>query len=94
MDLNLRRCGLTLKQAKLSIKFVLGVFIPLCICSSAAFGQEVKVYVSSVAGDRVTPKPVLRFGLQPKGDGAVFRINDVVAHQKIVGFGASFLRQG
>lgn len=89
-----RRCGLTFKQAKRSIKFVLSVFIPLGICLSAAFGQEVKVYVSSLAGDRVTPQPVLHFGPQPEGDGAAFRINDAVAHQKIVGFGASFLEAG
>jgi glucosylceramidase len=89
---SLRRYGLTIKQSKLSV--VLSSFILLGICSSTASGQQVKVYVSSLAGDRVTPKPVLQFVPQPEGDDAAFRINDTVAYQKIVGFGASFLEAG
>lgn len=94
MHLTLRRCGLTFKPAKRYIAFVLNGFILVGICSSAALGQEVRVYVSSLAGDRVTPKPVLRFGPRPKGNGDAFRIDDSVTHQKIVGFGASFLEAG
>ncbi len=59
-----------------------------------ASGQQVRVYVSSKAGDRLTAKSPLRF--EPRGDaqGPVFRINDAVTDQTITGFGASFLEAG
>lgn len=59
-----------------------------------AFGQDVKVYVSSSAGDRITQKPALRFVLDTQMEKPGFRLDESVVHQKIVGFGASFLEAG
>ena len=60
----------------------------------SAFGQEVQVYVSSQAGDRLTPKSSLQFGPAEKRQGQGFQINEAVTYQKIDGFGASFQEAG
>src|SRR6202789_4183080 len=61
--------------------------------SLATIAQDVQTFVSSKAGDRMSPKPVLRF--QDRGPTAAnFEINDLVTYQKIDGFGASFLEAG
>ncbi len=57
-------------------------------------GQNVKVIVSSQAGDRLSPKPNLHFGGRAEATGATFSINDGVTYQKIDGFGASILEAG
>jgi glucosylceramidase len=63
------------------------------ICASGVVAQEVSRHVSSLAGDRLSPKPVVRF--EPAGGAAAdFRIDPAVTHQTIVGFGASFLEAG
>ena len=59
-----------------------------------AFGQDVNVYVSSKAGDRLTPKPGVRFEEQKAATGPVFLIATGNMLQPIVGFGASFLEAG
>ena len=60
-----------------------------------ATGQEVRLIVSSQAGDRLSAKPSLRFEeKQPSKSGTVFQIDDAVALQKIDGFGASFQEAG
>ncbi len=59
-----------------------------------AFGQEVKVYVSSKAGDRITPKASLHFEPRRGGEEPAFRIDDGITYQTIAGFGASFLEAG
>ena len=59
-----------------------------------AFGQQVSVYVSSKAGDRVTAKPPLHFVVSTKADKPNFHLDEAVVHQKIAGFGASFLEAG
>jgi glucosylceramidase len=59
-----------------------------------AFGQEVTVYVSSQAGDRIAPKKSLQFEPQAPKEAQSFQINDAVTDQTIVGFGASFLEAG
>jgi len=73
--------------------FLLAVLI---VVTSAlpGFGQEVKIYVSSKAGDRITPKKPLRFEPRQQTDAPDFRIDDGVTYQKIDGFGASFLEAG
>ncbi|MFN7997127.1 MAG: glycoside hydrolase family 30 beta sandwich domain-containing protein [Bryobacteraceae bacterium] len=59
----------------------------------AAAGQEIRVYVTSQAGDRISAKPPLHFArAQAGGDG--FEVNPKVRDQEIVGFGASFLESG
>lgn len=74
----------------------LGLFVGLGISPSLipALGQEVEVYVSSKAGDRIAAKKPLRFEAERTAVGPNFRIDDSVTYQKIVGFGASFLEAG
>jgi glucosylceramidase len=55
--------------------------------------QEVKVYVSSKAGDRLTAKPNLHFESKAAAKAA-FTVNDTVKFQKMDGFGASLLEAG
>lgn len=57
-------------------------------------GQNVKVIVSSQAGDRLSPKPNLHFGGKAEVTRPTFAINDGVTYQKIDGFGASILEAG
>ncbi len=67
--------------------------ILLAACALALQAQQVSVYVTSKAGDRLTAKPTLKFsegGVQ----GAAFRINPDVRYQRIDGFGASLLEAG
>ncbi|HZT31028.1 MAG TPA: glycoside hydrolase family 30 beta sandwich domain-containing protein [Bryobacteraceae bacterium] len=56
--------------------------------------QQVQVYLTSQAGDRIAPKPALRFAARAPGGGAVFRIHEEAAFQRIDGFGASLLEAG
>jgi len=69
------------------------VSVMLACVPFVARGQEVQVYVTSRAGDRIAAKPALRFKA-PAAAGAAFRINDAAALQKIDGFGASLLEAG
>ena len=66
----------------------------LTVSLRPAFGQDVEVYVSSSAGDRITQKPALRFALKSQKEEPSFRLDESAVHQKIVGFGASFLEAG
>jgi glucosylceramidase len=55
------------------------------------------VYVTSQAGDRVTPKPLLYFSQLSAHYGRSLpeiRVDDIYRYQKIDGFGASFLEAG
>ena len=66
------------------------------LCCAQALAQEVQIYVSSQAGDRLAAKPSLHFA---PGNGVVapglkFQINEGVTYQKIAGFGASFMEAG
>ena len=52
---------------------LLGLLLVPLMCSAEALTQEVKVVVSSKAGDRLSSKPPLRFAEeQPAQKGAVF----------------------
>ena len=66
----------------------------LCALTTSAFGQDVKVYVSSEAGDRLTPKPTARFGPRVKVDYPTFRIATGNMMQRMAGFGATFQEAG
>ena len=57
------------------------------------WGQEVTVYVSSKAGDRLSAKTPLRFEAAA-AKVPDFQIDDSVKYQTMVGFGASFLEAG
>ena len=62
--------------------------------SSIATAQEVTVYRSSRAGDRLSQLPSIRFA---QGDTALaggFTINDAARRQNMLGFGASFNEAG
>ena len=55
------------------------------------FSQEVSVFVTSKAGDRIASKPSLRFVPKATRPERGFRVDDATVYQKIDGFGASFL---
>ncbi len=71
-----------------------GLLLFLLASSAAALGQEVKVFVSSRAGDRLSAKPALHFEAKSASKAGKFEINPAVTYQKIDGFGASFLEAG
>ena len=68
--------------------FVLAALLLFCW---RAVGQDIQIYVSSKAGDRLKAKPALRF--EEKKDSATpgFEVNDAITYQKIDGFGVSLL---
>lgn len=80
---------------KTCVTFFVGLLLSICL--GTLQGQEVRVYVSSSAGDRLSPKKPIRFEPAPKTgriDQVVFHINDSMRYQEIMGFGASFLEAG
>jgi len=62
--------------------------------SVASLAQEVKLFVSSKQGDRLTAKPTARFAARSRTAAKAFRIDDAVTYQTVAGFGASFLEAG
>jgi glucosylceramidase len=69
--------------------------IMVMLCCASALAQEAQIYVSSQAGDRLTPKPAARFAaVAPAPQALKFEINSQVAYQRITGFGASFMEAG
>ena len=71
---------------------LLTAFIFLFCWPAAA--QDIQIYVSSKAGDRIAAKPALHFEQRIDSSAVAFEINDGVAYQKIDGFGASLLEAG
>src|SRR6266566_2253957 len=75
------------------------VALLLSMCSAPSLKERpnglVSVRVSSAAGDRLASKPALRFGprVAPE-DRPLITVDDSVHHQRIQGFGASFLEAG
>src|SRR5262245_18607536 len=68
--------------------------VAIAWCGEArAQAPEVRVFVSSRAGDRLAEKPSLRW-IPTTSETATFRIDTSVSHQTIVGFGATFLEAG
>lgn len=65
----------------------------LSVCALVGQAQQVSVYVTSKAGDRLAAKPVLKFS-DGAAQGTAFLINPAVRYQKIDGFGASLLEAG
>ncbi|HZP16955.1 MAG TPA: glycoside hydrolase family 30 beta sandwich domain-containing protein [Terriglobales bacterium] len=76
-----------------SRSFLLCGWLLWILCSTAA-AQDIRLYVSSKAGDRLTAKSALRFAPRTDSGAANFEINDTVTYQKMDGFGASFLEAG
>ena len=67
--------------------------VVLLTCWPAA-AQNVQIYVSSKAGDRLAAKPELHFEQRTSSGSTGFEIDDSVAFQKMDGFGASLLEAG
>jgi glucosylceramidase len=57
-------------------------------------GQQVTVYLSSKAGDRLARKNPLNFEVKAPGAMPTFQIEATQKYQTVVGFGASFLEAG
>jgi len=72
---------------------LLGIFLA-SLCLGSALGQEVKVVVSSGAGDRLTLKPPAQFQRQATSSVPGYNIETGVMLQRMEGFGASFLEAG
>src|SRR5438309_11160298 len=66
----------------------------LVFFSAFSLAQQVQLYVSSRAGDRIALKPSLQFGQGGSPTEFKFEIDDSVPYQKIDGFGASLLEAG
>ena len=64
------------------------------VCLGSARAQEVKVVVSSQAGDRLAVKPPAHFEARGKSGVPAYHIETGVMLQRMVGFGASFLEAG
>jgi glucosylceramidase len=71
---------------------ILAIF--LLMSCAATVAQDVNRFVSSKAGDRITPKPGLRFEEDRDSSTVKFEIDEDVTYQKMDGFGASFLEAG
>lgn len=56
--------------------------------------DQVRLFVSSKAGDRITAKPDIELRPAVSGTRPTFRIDEATRHQTIAGFGASFLEAG
>lgn len=72
-----------------------GLVLVAVLCGGRAQAQEVHIWVSSQAGDRLAAKPEVHFetgGVE--AGGLTFQINPAVSYQKIAGFGASFMEAG
>jgi len=87
----MKRCRADEKNRGFLIAMVASFLFLSCVHTAA---QEVQRFVSSKAGDRISPKPALRF--EQGGDSATinFEIIDGTTYQRIDGFGASFLEAG
>jgi len=64
------------------------------VACTATVAQDVRLFVSSKAGDRMSSKPALRFEQDKDPSIIQFEIDDDVTYQRIDGFGASFLEAG
>jgi len=73
------------------------LILSLLLYPARVRGQEVQVYVSSAAGDRLAAKTPVVFASKVQAGPAhqaTFRISENLKYQKMLGFGASFLEAG
>src|SRR5262249_26250320 len=68
--------------------------LAVVLALARASAQEVKLCVSSKAGDRLASRAAARFEKAPPIAAPSFEVDDGVVYQKIDGFGASFLEAG
>jgi glucosylceramidase len=64
------------------------------VCAIPMLGQEVSLYVSSQAGDRLAAKPALYFGPLRPAAVPLFQIHTGDMMQQMMGFGAAFSEAG
>jgi hypothetical protein len=64
-----------------------------CAAPPLTSAQQAHLYISSRAGDRLSQKRDVRFTTTTSGP-VTFRLDPSKIHQRIVGFGASFLEAG
>ena len=69
-------------------------FIALLFFAVPNYGQTVKLYVSSAAGDRLASMPDAKFADSKPSADATFRVIDATRFQTIHGFGASIMEAG
>jgi glucosylceramidase len=69
-------------------------FVVAAMLACAAMAQDVRVVVTSKAGDRLREGAKLHFTRAAKTETATFEVRDDVRHQTMAGFGASFLEAG
>ncbi len=70
------------------------VVVFLAMSCNITIAQEVRSFVSSKGGDRISPKAAIHFEKNASSAKADFEINDSTAYQKMDGFGASFQEAG
>lgn len=70
------------------------VAIFLSMSCRATIAQDVRTFVSSKAGDRISAKPTIHFEHNSNLAEATFEIKDSTIYQRMDGFGASFLEAG
>lgn len=75
------------------MRIALLIGLSLCLLEPS-FAQEVRLVVSSKAGDRLTSKPIVHFVKGGTSPGGLIQIHDDVRYQTMDGFGASFLEAG
>jgi glucosylceramidase len=80
----------------LRVRAVVLALLVAAICGPSILAQQVQIYVSSQAGDRLAAKPAAHFapGSGVIAPGLKFQINEGVTYQRIAGFGASFMEAG
>jgi glucosylceramidase len=79
----------------LSFKLLIMIWIiPIFVACTVTFGQEVKVTVSSKAGDRLMAKAPLHFEAAGKTNAVGFKLDASATDQKIDGFGGSLMEAG
>jgi len=78
----------------LSLRSLLVLAVLVVGSRAVVQAQDVKVFVSSQAGDRLSSKPDLHFAAEAGAKAPVFVVKEDVKYQKIDGFGASLLESG
>jgi glucosylceramidase len=68
--------------------------VVLSICAGSLLAADVRVHLSSKAGDRIAVKPGIALQPAASAGAAAFRIDDKARLQRIDGFGATFLEAG
>jgi len=72
----------------------LGVFAIVLLGALSVSGQDVRFFVSSKSGNRLTSKDLVQFRPQGTIKGPYWHIDEAVTYQRIDGFGASFQEAG